>query len=393
MTGLSFLGGLKGWVVRRRSAITGVGALVVSPYVLVAAGPPPATLTGVHRPGNSPDLLKLLGPTGTEPGAPQLAPGTRAQAGDPPPPPLDNEMPRDLPGGKYGIPGIVLRAYQSAERRMATAQPGCHLPWWLLAGVGKVESNHADDGYVDRSGETKRTILGPVLNGLHGTMAVGDTDGGKWDGDATWDRAVGPMQFIPASWRRWSNGGDPDNVYDAAMAAGRYLCADGRNLSVAGQRADAVFAYNHSNEYVRLVLSWANSYAHGGVTPISARNTPPPPQYGGLASNPNGPGSGHGGDGGGGHGGYSGHSGHSGGGNGGGGGGTKPGPIDIGKQPGGNGDGGSTSPSAPSTTPPPESASPTPTTESPSPTPTTESPTPTPTDTTSAATDTTSAGS
>lgn len=371
----NFLGAIAGWLTRRRSAlITGAGTLAISPFVLVAGAP--LTLTSSHPTPTSSGLMRLLGPTGTVPGDPQLAPGTRAQAGDPPPPPTIGETPRDMPHGRFGIPGIVLQAYKQAEQRMATAQPGCHLPWWLLAGVGKVESNHANDGYVDSAGRTRRPILGPVLNGAHGFAAIHDTDGGKWDGDATWDRAVGPMQFIPSSWRRWAaSGGNPNNVDDSALAAGRYLCAGGRDLSVPGRQADAVFAYNHSDSYVRLVLSWAHSYAGGGVVPIPVRDTPPPPSQGGLASNPGGN-----------------TAGNDGGGNGGGkkgGGKKKPGPIKVGPQPthssshpagpggGDDGDGGSTTPTTP-TTPPVTDP---PTSESPTPTPTTDSPTPTDTPT------------
>jgi len=64
-----------------------------------------------------------------------------------------------------------------------------------------------------------------------------DTDGGMLDGDTTWDRAVGPFQFIPSTWARWKADGnadgvaDPQNIEDAALAAGRYLCAGGTNLA------------------------------------------------------------------------------------------------------------------------------------------------------------------
>jgi len=51
-----------------------------------------------------------------------------------------------------------------------------------------------------------------------------------WDGDTGWDRAVGPMQFIPGTWRRYAADAnadgkqDPNNVYDAAAGAAHYLC-------------------------------------------------------------------------------------------------------------------------------------------------------------------------
>src|SRR3546814_20580862 len=61
--------------------------------------------------------------------------------------------------------------------------------------------------------------------------------GGRWDGDARWDRAVGPMQFIPGTWKSFGVDGsgdglaDPNNVFDAATAAARYLCHGGNDRS------------------------------------------------------------------------------------------------------------------------------------------------------------------
>ncbi len=92
---------------------------------------------------------------------------------------------------------------------------------------------------------------------------------GSWDDDTSYDRAMGPMQFIPTTWRAYAidadgNGEtDPFNINDAALAAANYLCTAGGNLRTdAGQR-DAVFAYNHSDSYVNQVLALARAYAAG----------------------------------------------------------------------------------------------------------------------------------
>ncbi|MEU7475564.1 lytic murein transglycosylase [Lentzea sp. NPDC042327] len=180
---------------------------------------------------------------------------------------LDNDpgVIEDFPGD-HGIPGVVLEAYLRAEDKMATMVPGCNLDWALLAGIGKVESNHANNGRVNAIGDATPKILGPVLNGAPGMAAIRDTDGGRLDGDATWDRAVGPMQFIPGTWAGYSADGNddgvinPNNVYDAALGAGRYLCAGGGDLSQPSARSAAIFRYNNSNSYVRTVLQWAKQY-------------------------------------------------------------------------------------------------------------------------------------
>ncbi|MFF8468483.1 lytic transglycosylase domain-containing protein [Streptomyces griseus] len=167
-----------------------------------------------------------------------------------------------------GIPATVLAAYKQAEQTVATTDPGCRLPWQLLAAIGKVESGHARGGHVDANGTASPPILGPALNG-QGFALIKDTDGGAYDSDAVHDRAVGPMQFIPSTWASWgqdANGDgrkDPNNIHDAALAAGRYLCANDRDLAIAADLDRAVLSYNRSNEYLRTVRSWFSYYQRG----------------------------------------------------------------------------------------------------------------------------------
>ncbi|MBD0710504.1 MULTISPECIES: lytic transglycosylase domain-containing protein [unclassified Streptomyces] len=180
-----------------------------------------------------------------------------------------------------GIPATVLAAYQRAEQAIRATDPACHLPWQLLAGIGKVESGQAGGGKVDANGTTFQPILGPALNG-NGFANISDTDGGAYDGDPVHDRAVGPMQFIPSTWATWgqdANGDgkkDPNNIYDAAQAAGLYLCANDRDLALKSDLDKAILSYNQSTEYLHTVLSWFEYYRRGthqvpdgtGVLPV-----------------------------------------------------------------------------------------------------------------------------
>lgn len=174
--------------------------------------------------------------------------------------------------GSTGIPVTVLAAYRKAEANLAAAKPSCHLPWWVLAGIGRIESGHASGGRVDANGTTRGRIVGIALDGsVPGTAVVPDSDGGRWDGDATYDRAVGPMQFLPSSWRVWGKDGngdgvaDPNNVFDAATGAGYLLCS-ADDLADPATLSRAVLMYNHSATYVASVLSWGAAY-RDGVTP------------------------------------------------------------------------------------------------------------------------------
>ncbi|RDG37376.1 lytic transglycosylase domain-containing protein [Streptomyces corynorhini] len=193
----------------------------------------------------------------------------------------------DLPGtgtavaaAEADIPATVLSAYQRAEQTVAETRPGCNLPWQLLAAIGKVESGHARDGQVDDNGTTLAPILGPVLNGV-GFANISDTDNGEFDGDAKHDRAVGPMQFIPSTWRTWGKDGngdgvkDPNNIFDAALAAAYYLCAGQRDLSIDEDLHRAILGYNHSREYLNTVLSWFQYYKKGAYeTPVGTGTVP-----------------------------------------------------------------------------------------------------------------------
>ncbi|MDT9687804.1 lytic transglycosylase domain-containing protein [Streptomyces sp. P9(2023)] len=186
-----------------------------------------------------------------------------------------------------GIPASVLAAYKRAEQSIRSTDPACNLPWQLLAGIGKVESGQARGGRVDANGTTLSPILGPVLNGV-GFANIPDTDDGAFDSDPTNDRAVGPMQFIPSTWATWgqdANGDgrkDPNNIYDAAQAAGMYLCANNRDLAVKADLDRAILSYNRSTEYLRTVLSWFEYYKRGthqvpdgtGLLPIDRSDTP-----------------------------------------------------------------------------------------------------------------------
>ncbi|WP_432080784.1 lytic transglycosylase domain-containing protein [Streptomyces sp. WAC 04229] len=167
-----------------------------------------------------------------------------------------------------GIPATVLRAYRAAGSSVGRTDPGCRLPWELLAAIGKVESGQARGGAVDRKGTTLSRITGPPLNG-RGFALIRDTDGGAHDGDTVYDRAVGPMQFLPSTWARWGADGngdgraDPNNIFDAALAAGHYLCAGDRDLGRAADLDRAVLSYNNSRSYLELVRYWLEFYSRG----------------------------------------------------------------------------------------------------------------------------------
>lgn len=172
--------------------------------------------------------------------------------------------------GAFRIPAVMLEAYKKAAAQMTALRPGCGIEWTLLAGIGHVESGHASGGAVDVNGRTLRPILGPRLDGTTpNTAVIRDTDNGELDGDPQFDRAVGPMQFIPSTWRMYASDGngdgnsDPHNIYDATVAAAKYLCDAGGDLTVPGNQERAILRYNASRSYLNNVRNWAVAYATG----------------------------------------------------------------------------------------------------------------------------------
>jgi hypothetical protein len=175
-----------------------------------------------------------------------------------------------------GIPAAALAAYQRAETVINSADQSCNLSWQLIAAIGKVESDHGrvNGNSLDVQGVAQPGIYGIALDGSHGTARISDTDAGQYDADSTYDRAIGPMQFIPSTWSVVGVDADgdgkrnPQDVDDAALGTAVYLCSGADDLaSVRGQRA-SVYRYNHSTAYVDLVISIMNAYLDGEFTSV-----------------------------------------------------------------------------------------------------------------------------
>ncbi|MEU5993312.1 NlpC/P60 family protein [Spirillospora sp. NPDC047418] len=137
------------------------------------------------------------------------------------------------------IPSNYLKLYKAA----ASDKRFGGIPWYILAGIGKVETDHG------------RSKLPGVASGEN------------------YAGAGGPMQFLQGTWNGFAidgptfgpdgaPDGKPDgktdryNPADAIFTAANYLHHSG----APGDTRKAIYAYNHSWDYVDLVLSWANKY-------------------------------------------------------------------------------------------------------------------------------------
>jgi hypothetical protein len=185
-------------------------------------------------------------------------------------------MDLDMNASVAGIPASALRAYQRAAAILDKADPSCNLEWPLVAAIGRVESDHGRYGgnALDAQGKARPGIYGIPLDGSNGTALIRDTDNGAYDKDPTYDRAIGPMQFIPGTWAvagvdaDQDGQKDPQDIDDAATSTGVYLCAGSDDLGTDSGKRAAVYRYNHSDDYVNLVLSIAAQYAGGDYTAV-----------------------------------------------------------------------------------------------------------------------------
>jgi hypothetical protein len=183
-----------------------------------------------------------------------------------------------------GIPVRALDGYRKAASLVSSADPSCHIDWALLAAIGRVESDHARFGgnQLDSAGVARPGIIGIRLDGSNGTALITDTDHGLLDGDTSYDRAVGPMQFLPSTWRVVGVGVDgsgvknPQDIADAATAAAIYLCSGHGDLSRPGDLSAAILRYNDSDAYVQMVTAIADAYRQG-VRALPASDLTPAP--------------------------------------------------------------------------------------------------------------------
>lgn len=250
-------------------SIAGVAGAYVVPHTA-----PPAIAGSPSQPdgGDPEDVLPGSEPSGWDDSA-DLDPSGRPSGSTAPRHPVGR--PADALAGwavplaaKVGIPATALQAYGYAELVLAKKSPNCRLSWTTLAGIGKHESDHgrANGAKLSADGKALPPIVGVPLDGSEGRDAIPDTDGGTLDGDRTWDRAIGPMQFIPSTWKQHAVDADsdattdPNDIDDAALTAGVYLCASGRDLSTAAGWYAAIMTYNAVRIYANQVYATANDY-------------------------------------------------------------------------------------------------------------------------------------
>lgn len=273
--------------VIRATRAPALSIAVIAPLVFASAAsgearrtalPPPTSVAAPFMP------VAVVSPT-TDPSGPTVIAAARAPVGlhilaaaaPKPGPSTMSNSPTVL-----GIPSMAVAAYRNAEQKMAVSNPDCGISWNLLAGIGRIESGHANGGATDAHGTAVRPIYGPALDGtLPGNEVILANSAA---GGATYARAIGPMQFLPSTWAHYASDGDgdgvadPQNLYDSTLAAARYLCSGNLNLRDPSQTMAAILRYNNSAPYARNVLGWAAAYATG-VVPVDLppiAGAPPP---------------------------------------------------------------------------------------------------------------------
>ena len=183
-------------------------------------------------------------------------------------------------GGR--IPAVAYDAYRTASSAAPSVTGSCSVDWTIVGGIAQVESRHGlldGEHVVTPDGDVVPPIRGRPLDGTRGTQTIVDTDGGELDGDDEWDRAMGPLQFIPTTWGELGRDGngdgvaDPDNLYDASLTAVAHLCLrEPGDYADRGQLRRALIAYNASGRYADDVLDWIDRYRAASLEEILERS-------------------------------------------------------------------------------------------------------------------------
>jgi hypothetical protein len=235
-------------------------AAVVGRIVVPAGGPeagaPPPTAIGSASPQPQPTATPVL------PGLPPLP--------TPPPRPADAlEGWAQRIGSMINVPQVAIEAYGYAQLMLQQTDPGCRLSWTTLAGIAQVESTHGQAGgaVLEPGGRSSPPITGPLLDGRSGRPLVRDTDAGAFDGDATYDRTMGPMRLVPTVWRAQAIDADADGILDpydiddASLALARLLCSGPEDLSRLSGWTAAVERFRDTPaDYARSVFREADNY-------------------------------------------------------------------------------------------------------------------------------------
>ncbi len=185
-------------------------------------------------------------------------------------------------GGATAPPPAVDIEARALTAYLATDDYCPGLRWELVAAIGEVESGHGTFGgsALDDAGEATPWIFGPPLDGSNGTQRIEIGSWIDWWGLAgPFEQAVGPMQFRAPTFDAWAIDADgdgvanPHDIDDAAIAAARYLCGAGDEIT---DERDALLRYNNSSSYVDTVLAIADSYykvsivgADGWLCPVA----------------------------------------------------------------------------------------------------------------------------
>jgi Transglycosylase SLT domain len=238
-----------------------VTAVVLGAVLLAPSGGVPAA-QGSTTSGQQPTSAAS---SGTD--LPSFSPPPTVTTSPPPPNAGLTEWAEKL-AVKVEIPPVALRAYAYAEYVLTSRKPSCNVRWSTIAAIGKVETDHGRVGAstLGPDGRVLPPIVGPALDGKAGRAKVADTDAGALDNDRAWDHAVGPLQFLPATWRTYAIDADgdgivdPNDIDDAALAVATKLCEANKDLSQAANWNAAIKTFPDLVAKVQQVYDAANAY-------------------------------------------------------------------------------------------------------------------------------------
>lgn len=241
---------------RRRTLVTIAAVVVVAGASLVAV-----RLAPDQQPQQAAEHGPI--PTSSAPVSPSPAPQRPAAPVRTAAPVPAGDQPRfaawvDEVAGWLDIPKPAMHAYAWATVTLEQELPDCNLSWVTLAGIGETATNHGRTG--GNSLASDGTPAKPI-----GTIAVRDFSGSV----ISIGGSAGPLQLAPSVWQQWAtsaSGGEPDiqDIDDAALTAGKALCANGRDLATGEAWLAGVSTLHEAPLFLHRVLATATVYGTVG---------------------------------------------------------------------------------------------------------------------------------
>ena len=174
------------------------------------------------------------------------------------------------------LPGVAYSAYVRAAAAVHDEFPTCTVPPALLAGLGRIMTNHgrSQSRHLSPAGISSSPLVGVI------GAPVADSDGGVIDNSTTADFRVGPLQILPSQWMRVSPLGntafETQSLFFSAKNAAQLLCRTSFDISTNEGLHRALNEFTSNSSLTEAILGSARQLSR--TTDIGLGSLPSDPR-------------------------------------------------------------------------------------------------------------------